>query len=72
MARIGLTALRRTRSSRVRRVSYLGSLLDYEVGLEGGDAVLRVTAPPGTRLGPGERVTLGIPVEACIPLAPDD
>jgi len=55
----------------VRRASYLGDAVDYEVAVEGSDLVLRVTTPPGPRLRPGEATTLRVPPAACVPLAGD-
>jgi iron(III) transport system ATP-binding protein len=53
----------------VRRASYLGDGVDYEVHIEDGDVTLRVAAPPSSRVSPGARVTLAVPAEACLPLA---
>ena len=52
----------------VQRTSYLGDAVDYQVQVSGTDVVLRVTAPPPVRVGPGAAVTLAIAVEACVPL----
>ncbi|MBI1848633.1 MAG: ABC transporter ATP-binding protein [Candidatus Rokubacteria bacterium] len=53
----------------IRRASYLGDAVDYEVALEGSPIVLRITTPPSAPLGPGARVGVSIPPEACVPLA---
>jgi iron(III) transport system ATP-binding protein len=53
----------------IQRASYLGDAVDYEVGVDGTDVVLRVSAPPALRRLPGDRVSLAIPVDACIPVA---
>ncbi len=53
----------------IERASYLGDSIDYEVKVEGSDVVLRVAAAPSLRLGPGERVSLAVTPEACVPLA---
>ena len=54
----------------VQRASYLGDAVDYQIALAGTDVVLRVTAPPPARVAPGDPVTLAVPPEACVPLAP--
>jgi iron(III) transport system ATP-binding protein len=56
----------------IRRVSFLGDSVDYEVGVTGSDVVLRVTAPPTRRLLAGDAVILRIDRGACVPLAPSD
>lgn len=53
---------------RVRRLSYLGDTVDYEVEVEGSDVIFRVAAPPSLRFQPGEAVGLAVPPTACIPL----
>ena len=53
----------------VRRASYLGDGVDYQVELDGSGAVLRVAGPTPARAGVGERVSLGIAAAACVPLA---
>ncbi len=55
----------------VRRASFLGDSVDYEIGVADSDVVLRVTTAPGTRLRPGEAVALHIDPAACIPLPTD-
>jgi TOBE domain len=52
----------------VRRASYLGAGVDYEVEVNDADVTLRVAAPPPARLAPGARVALAVPAEACLPL----
>jgi len=52
----------------VRRASYLGSTVDYQVEVEGSDVVLRASAPVSLRLAPGDAVTLAIDPAACIAL----
>jgi iron(III) transport system ATP-binding protein len=56
----------------VQRTSYLGDAVDYQVQLSGTDVVLRVTAPPPARIGPGAAVTLAVAPEACVPLTGGD
>jgi iron(III) transport system ATP-binding protein len=51
----------------VRRASYLGDAMDYEVDVEGG-LRLRVTGSADARFTPGEPVLLTAPAEACVPL----
>jgi len=53
----------------VRRVSFLGDSVDYEVQVPGSDVVLRVSAPAGRPWRPGETVGLRIAPAACVPLA---
>jgi len=52
----------------VRRASFLGDAMDYEVEIAASDVVLRVTAPPGPRLRAGEAVRVRIEPGACLPL----
>jgi putative spermidine/putrescine transport system ATP-binding protein/spermidine/putrescine transport system ATP-binding protein len=52
----------------VRRASYLGAGVDYEVEIEASDVTLRVAAPSGRRVAPGTRVGLAVSVDACLPL----
>jgi iron(III) transport system ATP-binding protein len=49
---------------RVVRAYYLGALRDYQVEV-GTGIMLRVLAPTHVRIGPGEGVTLRLPVEKC-------
>jgi ABC-type Fe3+/spermidine/putrescine transport system ATPase subunit len=56
----------------VQRASYLGDAVDYEVKVDGGDVVLRVSAPPTLRLRPGEHVGLRVAPVACVPLTDGD
>ncbi len=53
----------------VERASFLGDSVAYQVRVAGSDLVLRVSAPDGQRLRPGEAVGLRIPPAACVPLA---
>ena len=53
----------------VQRVSFLGEAVDYQVALEGIDAVLRVTASSLKRLRVGDAVGLTIDPAACVVLA---
>src|SRR5438128_12165671 len=55
----------------IQRASFLGETVDYQVAIVEGDLVLRVAAPAGTRLRPGEAVTLRIDRSACVVLADD-
>jgi iron(III) transport system ATP-binding protein len=64
-ARPDANALRGT----VRRASFLGDRVEYEVEIAQGELVLRVAASPAPRLAPGEVVDLAIPAAACVPLA---
>jgi iron(III) transport system ATP-binding protein len=66
-APVGANALTGT----VERTSYLGDAVDYQVRVSGTDVVLRVTAPPPVRVGPGDAVSLAVPSEACVPLPGD-
>jgi len=50
----------------LKRASYLGAGLDYEVDVAG--VILRVAAPAGARVAPGTRVTLVVPIARCLPL----
>ena len=56
----------------VIRASYLGDTVDYQVGLEASDVVLRVTGPTTARVRAGEPVTVSVPAEACVLLPADD
>jgi iron(III) transport system ATP-binding protein len=50
----------------VRRASYLGAGVDYEVDVSG--VTLRVAAPAALRVPPGASVTLVVPISRCLPL----
>jgi hypothetical protein len=52
----------------VQRTSYMGDAVDYQVLVSGTEVVLRVTAPPPVRVGPGDVVSLAVAPEACVPL----
>jgi iron(III) transport system ATP-binding protein len=52
----------------VTRQVFLGSARDYTVAL-GDGTELRVTAPPGCNIAPGEKVWLHLPAEQCRALA---
>jgi putative spermidine/putrescine transport system ATP-binding protein len=56
----------------VQRMSYLGDAVDYQILVNGSDVVLRVTAPPPARLGPGDTVTVAVAPEACVSLTGAD
>jgi len=43
--------------------------VDCQIRVEGSDVILRVAAPAGLRLRPGENVRLVVAPSACIPLA---
>jgi len=51
----------------IKRASYLGSGVDYEVEVAGG-ITLRVAAPATLRLSPGTAVILVVPIARCLPL----
>src|SRR5436309_3787448 len=53
----------------VRRASYLGDAVDYQVELEESGVILRVAGPTPLRAHVGERVSLRIAAAACVPLA---
>jgi iron(III) transport system ATP-binding protein len=55
----------------IRRASFLGETVDYQVAVADSDLVLRVAAPAVVRLRPGEAVTLRIERGACVVLADD-
>ena len=55
----------------VRQASYVGTAVDYQVALDGGDLVVRVTAPVLPRLQVGEVVTVTVDRSACVPVADD-
>jgi iron(III) transport system ATP-binding protein len=50
----------------VKRASYLGAGVDYEVDVAG--VTLRAAASAATRIMPGTEVALVIPIAACLPL----
>jgi iron(III) transport system ATP-binding protein len=50
----------------VKRASYLGAGVDYEVEVAG--VTLRAAASAATRIAPGTPVTLVIPIARCLPL----
>jgi iron(III) transport system ATP-binding protein len=52
----------------VRRATFLGDGVEYQVEIAATDLVLRVVAPPSRRLRPGETASLRIDPTACIPL----
>ena len=52
----------------VRRASYLGTAVDYQVTVEGVDVPLRVTAPVAPRFAAGDAVTLAVDPAACVAL----
>jgi iron(III) transport system ATP-binding protein len=56
----------------VRRASYLGDTVDYQIGLEDSDVVLRVTGPTPARARAGDPVAVTVPAEACVLLPADD
>ncbi len=55
----------------VIRASYLGDTVDYQIGLDGSDVVLRVTGPAPARARAGEPVAVTVPPEACVLLPAD-
>jgi len=56
----------------IERATYLGDAVDHHVRVDGTDLVLRVSAAPGRRRSPGDRVRLAVPPEACVPVAGDE
>jgi hypothetical protein len=50
-------------------MSFLGDSVDCQVQVADTDVVLRVAAPAGLRVRPGEPVTLQIDPAACVPLS---
>ncbi len=61
----GVNALRGT----IRRASFLGDSVDYQIEVAESDLVLRVAASTAWRLRPGDAVGLRIDPTACVPLA---
>jgi iron(III) transport system ATP-binding protein len=53
----------------VRRASYLGTAIDYEMAVDASDVVLRVTAPVSSRFKSGDAATLAIDPAACVPVS---
>ena len=70
--RIETTAGANALAGTVIRASYLGDSVDYQVGLDDSDVVLRVTGPTPARARAGEPVTLTVPAEACVLLPAGD
>jgi iron(III) transport system ATP-binding protein len=64
----GVNALR----GRVKRVSFLGDSVDYEIAVVDSDVTLRVATPVGQRRKVGEVVGLTIDPDACVTLADAD
>jgi ABC-type Fe3+/spermidine/putrescine transport system ATPase subunit len=56
----------------VLRASYLGDTVDYQVGLEESDVVLRVAGPTPARARAGDPVSITVPAESCVLLPADD
>jgi iron(III) transport system ATP-binding protein len=56
----------------VLRASYLGDTVDYQVGLEESDVVLRVAGPTPARSRAGDPVSITVPAESCVLLPADD
>jgi iron(III) transport system ATP-binding protein len=56
----------------VVRASYLGDTVDYQIGLEESDVVLRVAGPTPARARAGEPVAVTVPAEACVLLPAED
>ena len=52
----------------IRRASYVGTAVDYQVVVDGSDVALRVTAPVSPRLATGDVVTLTLDPAACVAL----
>ena len=61
-----------TLAGTVRRASYLGDTVDYQIGLEDSDVVLRVTGPTPARARAGDPVAVTVPAEACVLLPADN
>jgi iron(III) transport system ATP-binding protein len=56
----------------VLRASSLGDTVDYQVGLEESDVVLRVTGPTPARARAGDPVSVMVAAEACVLLPAED
>ena len=52
----------------VRRASYLGTAVDYQVTVDGSDVTLRVTAPVSPRFAIGDAVSLSVEPASCVAL----
>ena len=52
----------------IRRASYVGTAVDYQVAVDGTDVTLRVTAPVSPRLAAGDTGTLTLDPAACVAL----
>ncbi len=55
-------------SALVRRASYLGTSVEYQVAVDGGDVTLRVTAPVSPRFASGDAVVLTVEPASCVAL----
>src|SRR5262249_55800581 len=55
----------------VRRASYLGDAVDYQVEIEETGIVFRVAGPVPPKARTGQKVRLTFPPSACIPLTED-
>jgi len=66
----GVTAARGDNAfaATVRRASYLGTAVDYQVAVDGADITLRVTAPVAPRFVVGDAVTLNVEPASCVAL----
>ncbi|MFL5061389.1 MAG: ABC transporter ATP-binding protein [Xanthobacteraceae bacterium] len=52
----------------VRRASYLGAAVEYQVTVDGADVTLRVTAPVAPRFSGGDAVILAVDPASCVAL----
>jgi iron(III) transport system ATP-binding protein len=52
----------------VRRASYLGTAVDYQLTLDGTDVTLRATAAVSPRFASGDAVTLAVDPSSCVAL----